>query len=233
MEETVREGISLQELDRIAEEHIRSAGARPAFLHYQPSGASHPYPATICASVNDVVVHGIPSGYKLKNGDIVSIDVGVNWRGGFSDAAITLPVGTVSEKAITLMRITKDALRAGIEISRAGNTIGDIGHAIDSATRAGNAHVMKHLTGHGVGLAVHEEPTIFNYGTPGQGMILKPGMVIALEPMTSFTTSHVIQDRETEGYVTADRSLSAHFEHTIIITEGDPIIATLRKNDIL
>ncbi|MFH1188558.1 MAG: type I methionyl aminopeptidase [bacterium] len=221
----VQPGVSLIELDRQAENFICLQGARPAFLGYKPDGAEHPYPNTICASVNDVVVHGIPSGQVLHDGDIVTIDIGVNWRGGFSDAAITVPVGNVSQEAKRLLVITKDALSAGIQAARGGNTLGDIGYAIESTARRGHAYVIKGLTGHGVGLAVHEEPTVFNYGTPGAGMVLRSGMVLALEPMTSFGTSHVMQKRD-DSYATIDGSISAHFEHTIIITDGESFVVT-------
>lgn len=225
LERAIRPGVRLIDLDTQAEYMIRAAHARPAFLGYRPDGAEHPYPNTLCTSVNEVVVHGLPTALTLKAGDVVTIDLGVNWRGGFSDAAITVPVGDISDETKRLLSVTKDALWAGIHAAQGGNTLGDIGHAIESVVRKGHARVMRGLTGHGVGVAVHEEPTVFNYGRSGEGMVLRPGMVLALEPMASFGTDRIVQ-RSDDSYATADGSISAHFEHTIVITEGEPIVAT-------
>lgn len=221
----VAPGVRLSELDAYAERLIREAGAKPSFLGYQPEGAAYPYPNAICASVGSTVVHGIPGDRVLEEGDIVSIDIGVNWQGGFSDAARTVPVGTVKKDALKLIEAAESALFMGIHAAHPGNTLGDIGHAIEREAARNHAHVLKGLTGHGVGLDVHEDPVIFNYGRPGDGMVLKEGMVLALEPMVSFNTSKVIQKPD-DSYATADGSLAAHAENTIVITKNGPLVVT-------
>lgn len=218
-------GVSLTALDRLAEKMIRANGGIPAFLKYHPYGAAKPFPATICASVNDVVVHGVPTSYKLKDGDILSIDCGVKIDGWYSDAAITVAIGAVSPKAQKLIRVTELALERGIEAARVGNTVGDIGYAIGGIIRANKMFVIKGLTGHGIGTDLHEDPSIFNEGDPGTGMKLKEGMVIAIEPMVSLGTGRVVQ-LEDDSFATSDGSLSAHFEKTIAITSDEARILT-------
>lgn len=218
-------GVALTALDQLAEKLIRAQGGEPAFLHYQPHGASHPYPASICTSVNDVVVHGVPSPYVLKKGDVVSIDCGVKLQGYYSDAAVTVAVGAVPAKLRRLISVTEEALERGIAAATAGNTIGDIGHTIGSFVKANGLHIVKGLTGHGVGTSLHEEPSVFNEGQSGTGMKLKPGMVLAIEPMVAIGTSTVEQLPD-ESYATIDKSIAAHFEKTIVITEGEARILT-------
>ncbi|MFH1694736.1 MAG: type I methionyl aminopeptidase, partial [Patescibacteria group bacterium] len=197
----------------------------PAFLGYRPDGVKEAYPFALCASVNNVIVHGQPYNYELKSGDLLKLDLGVDWKGGISDSAITVLIGKVSKEKKELAKITKDALLAGIKASRGGNTIGDIGHAIKEVVVKNHGFVVDGLTGHGVGEKLHEEPSVFNFGTPGEGMKLRPGMVLALEPMVSMGTSRIKQLPD-DSFATADGSDSAHFEHTILITEGKPEILT-------
>ena len=221
-------GVKLKSLDLIAWKVIKEAGggAYPAFLGYKPSGAEKPYPASICASVNEVVVHGVPNNYELKEGDIVSIDVGVKYKGFYTDGAMTFPVGKISKEAEKLMETTKEALSLGIKEAQVGKTIGDIGFAIEKCAKKNGVFVVKMLTGHGVGKRLHEPPTIFNFGRKGSGEKLLPGMTLAIEPMFALGTGDIKQT-EDESYATIDGSLAAHFEHTILITEKKPEILTL------
>ena len=226
LELLVQPGISARELDRIAEEKVRGAGAEPSFLGYRPDRHTPAYPATLCVSINEVVVHGIPTDDMIiQNGDIVSIDLGLKYQGMFTDSARTVIVGSASQEKKQLVYDTREALARGIRAARAGNTVGDIGHAVESFNngRYGN---VRELAGHGVGLAVHEDPYVPNYGKPGKGIELKPGMVLAIEPMFNLGTSNV--DFHNDGYTvtTADHQVSAHVEHTILITDGEPEILT-------
>lgn len=218
-------GITLTALDRLAEKMIRANGGEPGFLGYHPDGALHPYPATLCTSVNDVVVHGVPTVYKLKKGDVLKIDCGVKISGWNSDAAVTVIIGNVPPKVRKLVSVTEEALERGIKAAQAGNTVGDIGHAISSFVSANGFHVVQGLTGHGIGTELHEDPSIFNQGQPGKGMRLQPGMVICIEPMVAIGTGRVEQLPD-DSYATADGSMSAHFEKTIVITEKGPRILT-------
>lgn len=220
-----KEGVTLSALDRLAEKMIRANGGIPAFLGYHPHGADKPFPSTICASVNEVVVHGVPTSYKLKAGDILSIDCGVKINGWYSDAAITVAIGAVSPKIRKLITVTEMALERGIAAAQAGNTVGDIGHAIGSFVKANKFFVIKGLTGHGVGTDLHEDPSIFNEGEAGAGMTLREGMVIAIEPMVSLGTARVEQLPD-DSFATSDGSMSAHFEKTIAITADGPRILT-------
>ncbi len=221
----VKPGVTLAALDRLAKKIIETNGGEPAFLGYLPEGAHKPYPATLCTSVNDVVVHGVPSAYKIKKGDVVSIDCGVKIDGWYSDAAITVVVGAATPKIRKLVAVTEQALELGIEAAQVGNTIGDIGHAIGSHIKANGLHVVQGLTGHGIGTALHEDPNVFNDGKPGTGMMLQPGMVIAIEPMVAIGTGRVEQLPD-DSFATADGSISAHFEKTIAITSDGPRILT-------
>lgn len=221
----VRPGVTTLQLDTLARRLIEQAGASPAFLGYKPAGAASPFPYTICTSVNHVVVHGRPSQLQLQEGDIVSLDIGVNWQGGITDAAVTLPVGKVSQKAHSLIQATERALRNGIQAAIAGNTLGDIGYAIESTLQKEGFEVVEGLTGHGVGRAVHEEPAVYNFGKPGEGMRLSAGMVLAIEPMASVGGGEIIQLSD-DSFATKDNSLSAHFEHTVLIQEGEAEILT-------
>lgn len=224
--ERVAPGVSTGELNAYAEELVLAFGDLPAFKGYTPAGAPTPYPATLCVSVNDVVVHGIPSPHQiLKEGDLVSIDLGLRHRGLFTDAAITVPVGTISEELRELKEVTDGALAVGIAAARVGNTVGDIGYAIEQfvAKRYG---IVKGLAGHGVGRRIHEDPFIPNYGKAGTGEKLVSGMTIAIEPMLTLGKPAV--DFHDDGYTvtTRDGSIAAHSEHTIAITDDGPIILT-------
>lgn len=224
--QNAREGVSLIQLDRLANRLIKEAGATPAFLGYQPEGAEKPYPATICASLNEVVVHGVPTGRILKSGDILKLDFGLFYKGFCSDSAITVAIGEISEEAAHLIETTKKALYAGIREARIGNRLGDIGFAIQSVVERNSFKVVRGLTGHGIGKALHEEPVVYNSGQTGKGLILKSGMVLAIEPMTATGNDRIVQ-RKDESYATADSSLSAHFEHTVAVTESGPQILTV------
>jgi methionyl aminopeptidase len=226
--EMIKPGISTKDLDIYAEKLIRDMGDTPAFLNYRPEGASTPFPASLCVSVNDEVVHGIPKKNRiLKEGDIVSIDLGIKHKGLFTDMALTVPVGNVDEKKLKLMQVTEGALQAGIDAAMGGNTIGDIGYAIENFVhRQCKYGVVEVLSGHGVGRAIHEDPYIPNFGKKGKGAKLVPGMVVALEPMVNLGTKNVTIDDDEWTFRTADRKSSAHFEHTILITEGDAEILT-------
>ena len=218
----VEPGVSTKELDSIVRSCIEKQGATPYFLGYGG------FPASACISVNDVVIHGIPGSDKiLKNGDIVSIDVGAYYKGFHGDNAWTFACGDVSAEAQALMDATREALFEGIRAATAGNRIGDIGHAVQKYVEARSYSVVRDFVGHGVGAKLHEDPSVPNYGTPGRGVRLMPGMVIAIEPMVNQGTHRVrvLSDKWTT--VTADGKLSAHFEHTVAITSGGPVILTL------
>jgi len=226
----VAPGVSTKELDEYAEKLIRDMGDLPAFLGYKPDGALVPFPATLCVSVNDEVVHGIPSPKRvLKKGDIVSLDLGIKHRGLFTDMAITVPVGTVPPSSLALMKTTEEALHAGIDAAQAGCTVGDIGYSIERFVRSRKDvkyGIVDILSGHGVGRAIHEDPYIPNFGKAGTGAKLLPGMVLALEPMLNLGTKNVTLDGDGYTFRTADGKLSAHFEHTILITANGPEILT-------
>jgi len=217
----VRPGIATEELDRLAEEFIRARGGVPAFKGYRN------YPKTLCASVNDEVVHGIPSKRVLKDGDIVGLDLGAIVDGFYGDSAVTVPVGAIPPGAVELLRVTEEALYKGIEQAIVGNRLSDISHAIQRHAEAAGFSVVTDFVGHGIGQQLHEEPQIPNYGKPGQGPRLQVGMVLAIEPMINMGGSavRVLEDQWTA--VTRDGSLSAHFEHTIAVqTSGSPRILT-------
>ncbi|MFA5827491.1 MAG: type I methionyl aminopeptidase [Candidatus Paceibacterota bacterium] len=227
VKEIVKPGISTWELDKYAEKLIKDMGDEPAFLNYKPEGADFAYPASLCISVNNEVVHGIPSTKKiLKVGDIVSLDLGLKHKNLFTDMAITVGVGEVSNSSIKLMKATKDALKVGIAVSQGGNRIGDIGYAIENFVRKYRYGIVEVLSGHGVGRAIHEDPYIPNFGKSGTGAKLVLGMVIAIEPMLNNGTKNVTLDKDGYTFRTADGKRSAHFEHTILITEGEPEILT-------
>lgn len=219
----VQPGVNTQTLDEFAEQFIRSAGAVPAFKGYRG------YPRTLCASVNDEVIHGIPSRNRsLRQGDIVSLDVGVLLDGFYGDAAITAPVGTVSAEAARLIRVTKEALDRGIAAAHPGNRLYDISHAVQSWVEANGYSVVRDFVGHGIGRSLHEDPQVPNYGAPGQGPRLRAGMVLAIEPMVNAGESGTVVRDDRWTAVTADGSLSAHFEHTVAVTPDGPRVLTLR-----
>jgi methionyl aminopeptidase len=220
----VRPGVTTAELDAAAEEVIRKHGAIPTFKGYP---GPYPYPASICASVNEQLVHGIPSKRRLQQGDIISIDCGSTFEGFVGDSAITVGVGQISPQALRLIEVTEHALYVGIEKMRANNRVGDISAAIQAYVENAGFYVTREYTGHGVGRQMHEGPQVPNYGTPGRGQILRPGMTIALEPMVLVGTpqTRVLADQWTVA--SADGSLTAHWEHSVAITEGEPLILTL------
>ncbi len=230
VKEKIAPGVSTKDLDLYAEKLIREMGDTPAFLNYKPDGADTPFPASLCVSVNDEVVHGIPKKNRiLKEGDIVSIDLGVKYQGLFTDMALTAPVGEVSPRDKKLMQMTEQALQVGIDAARFGNTIGDIGYEIENFVRSNKSvkyGIVEVLSGHGVGRAIHEDPYIPNFGKKGTGAKLVAGMVVALEPMLNLGTKHVTMDDDGYTIRTADGKRSAHFEHTILITDGEPEILT-------
>lgn len=220
-----RAGMTTRTLDRMAYQLIHKAGAKPAFLHYRPAGAERAYPYTLCASVNTVVVHGQPSGYILQEGDLLKLDLGLVYKGFFSDAAVTVGIGPVSRAAQRLMAATEAALAAGVKEAAAGHTLGDIGSAIAAIAKKNKCSVADGLTGHGIGRALHEEPTVWNTGRKGEGGVLREGMVLAIEPMFTAGKPAIKQVRD-ESWATADDSLAAHFEHTVAITKNGPLVLT-------
>jgi methionyl aminopeptidase len=212
LRQAVVPGVTTAELDALAEREIRAAGAVPAFKGYKG------YPASICASVNEQVVHGIPSSRALKEGDIISIDLGAKLDGFYGDSAVTVPVGKISTKAVDLLRVTEESLWKAIEAVRPGARVSDVGHAVQAHVERFGFSVVREFVGHGIGAELHEEPQIPNYGEPGRGPRLAEGMVLAIEPMVNAGSAgvKVLQDGWTA--VTEDRSLSAHFEHTVAVT---------------
>lgn len=225
----VRPGITALELNRRAEELIAEGGDAAAFLNYKPAGAPRPYPASLCVSINEEIVHGIPNEKDkvIKEGDIVSLDLGLIHKGLITDSALTVGAGTVSKELQKLLKMTQEALMAGIREAKGGHRVGDISNAIERVGVAGKFGIVEELSGHGVGYHVHEDPYVPNYGEAGKGEALKPGMVIAIEPMFNLGTHEIRLDRDGYTYRTADGKPSAHFEHTILITKGDPEILTL------
>jgi methionyl aminopeptidase len=218
--ERARPGVTTEELDSLADEFIRSHGGVPTFKGYRG------YPASICTSPNDMVVHGIPGPYALDEGDLLSVDVGVTLDGFVADSAYTFPIGEISADAERLLEGCQAALAAGIEQCRVGNHLSDISHAIQRETESRGFSVVRSLVGHGVGRSMHEEPQIPNFGEPGRGPLLATGMTFAIEPMINAGGADVVLHEDQWSISTADRSLSAHFEHTVAITEEGPQILT-------
>ncbi|MBI5400597.1 MAG: type I methionyl aminopeptidase [Candidatus Yonathbacteria bacterium] len=227
--DAVKPGVTTRELDQLAEKLVRDIGDEPAFLNYTPEGARTAYPGTLCVSVDDEVVHGIAGDRMLLEGEIIGIDMGVNHGGFFTDSAITVPVGEIDDIAKKLITATDGALSAGIAVARAGNTVGDIGFAIEKYVKDKGFVVVEELGGHGVGYSQHEDPHIANYGTRGQGVRLKSGMVIALEPIVNEGTRYIKLMPDGYTYATKDHKRSAHFEHTILITDNSAEILTARN----
>lgn len=218
----IKPGITTKELDKLAHDFIIENGCTPSFLGYDG------YPGSICTSVNDEVVHGIPSNRKLKEGDIISIDIGACYKGYHGDSAWTYPVGEISKEKAELLRQTEESLYEGLSVIKPGVHIGDIGYAISKCANKYNLGVVKELVGHGVGSSVHEEPDVPNYGKPGTGPILKEGMVIAVEPMLNLGTPNIYILDDDWTIITADSKPSAHFEHTILVTKDGYTILTKR-----
>lgn len=225
---SVKAGMTTDDLDKIARDEIEKLGDTPAFLGYTPEGIRTPYPSALCVSINEEVVHGIPSKKRIiKEGDVVSVDLGLRHNGLFCDHAKTVIVGKVSKEIQDLVKDTKKALELGIAQARIGNTTGDIGNAVQSVAENGKYGLVKILSGHGVGKKIHDDPYVPNYGKPGQGAKLVEGMVIAIEPMFTLGKGHVRALRDEYTYVTKDKSMSAHFEHTVLITASGPKILTI------
>lgn len=216
----VAPGVTTRELDRVAYKLITAGGARPAFLGY------HDYPATLCTSVNDEIVHGIPSDRPLQEGDIVSVDAGLILDGYFADTATTFAVGNISEEARRLLQVTEESLVKAIEKAQAGGRLGDISAAVQQHVEAFGFSVVRDYTGHGIGRALHEPPQVPNYGAPGTRDRLRPGLVLAIEPMVNIGTEKTIVLDDGWTVKTADGSLSAHFEHTVAVTESGPYVLT-------
>lgn len=224
----VAPGVSTLDLDQYAEKLIRELGDTPAFLNYRPAGARKPFPASLCTSINDEVVHGIPKQNRvLKEGDIISIDLGLKHDGVFADHAVTVAVGNVAPNLQKLLDHTSKALEVGISAAQPGFHTGDIGAAIESFVKPHKYGIVDILAGHGVGRYIHEDPYIPNFGKPGEGAKLVPGMVIAIEPMLNLGTKEVFLEDDDWTFKTADGKYSAHFEHTVLITEDGPEILTL------
>jgi len=219
-------GVTTKELDAIAEEYIRSNDAVPAFKGYGHDKRNL-YPATLCTSVDDEVVHGIPGNRRLRNGEIISIDVGVKKNGFFGDGAWSFPVGKVSDEKKRLLDATRESLMKGIQAARANKHLHDISAAIQKHVEHNGFSVVRDLVGHGIGRELHEEPPVPNYGNEGSGPILQPGMTLAIEPMVNFGTYHVRVDADGWTVRTADNKPSAHFEHTVLITDNEPEILTI------
>ena len=218
----VTPGVTTADLDAAAERLVRAGGAEPAFKGYRG------YPATLCASINEEVVHGIPSKRALAEGDIISLDMGVKLNGFYGDSAVTVPVGRVSDDVLKLLRVTQEALERAIAKVQIGGRVSDIGHAVQRHVEANGFSVVREFVGHGIGASLHEEPQIANYGEPGRGPRLAEGMVLAIEPMVNMgrPAVKVLQDGWTA--VTKDGSLSAHFEHTVAVTREGPLVLTQR-----
>ena len=221
--EMVRPGVSTKEIDQAVYDFIVAQGAKPSFLGYNG------FPGSVCASINDTVIHGIPNGYVLKEGDIVSIDVGAYYQGFHGDCAATFPCGAISTEAQKLIEVTKQSFYEGLRFATQGHRVSDISHAIQTYVESNGFSVVRSFVGHGVGAQLHEEPEVPNFGQPGRGPRLLPGMTLAIEPMVNIGTYdvNVLKDRWTT--VTADGKLSAHYENTVLITDGEPEILTVAE----
>ena len=221
--EMVRPGVSTQQIDKAVHDYIVAQGAKPSFLGY------HGYPASVCISVNNTVIHGIPGGYVLQEGDIVSIDVGAYYEGFHGDCAATFPCGAISTQAQKLIDVTKQSFFEGIRLATRGHRVSDISHAIQTYVESNGFSVVRSFVGHGVGAQLHEEPEVPNFGQPGRGPRLLPGMTLAIEPMVNIGTHDVKVLKDGWTTVTADGALSAHYENTVLITDGEPEILTVAE----
>jgi len=226
LEEATTPGVTPHELDRLANKLIIEMGDEPSFLHYWPEGANKPYPATLCVSTNDEVVHGIPGGRSFKERDIVGLDLGIKHKNYHTDMARTVTIGRIDKEGDNLIKAAREALDAGIQMAREGNHIGDIGAAIFDVVKKYGFTIVEELGGHGIGQEVHEEPHIPNYGNPGEGMELKRGLTIAIEPIVNEGSGKIRLMPDGYTFKTKDGKRSAHFEHTVLITDGAPEILT-------
>ncbi|MCL1875313.1 MAG: type I methionyl aminopeptidase [Synergistaceae bacterium] len=231
LREIIKPGVSTGELDEAVSEYIKKSGAIPAFKGYKPTHAARPFPGVICTSVNSEIVHGIPRRERiLLEGDILSVDVGVCWHGYYGDAACTYPVGEISESRARLLKVTLECLNRAIASARKGNTLGDLGHAVESLAFANGYGIVRDYTGHGLGTKLHEAPQIPNYGKPGRGISLKSGMTLAIEPMIMAGREEVITGVDDWVVLTADGSDAAHFEKSVVITDNETEILTPWQN---
>ena len=221
--EMVRPGVSTKAIDKAVREFILDQGAKPSFLNYNG------FPASSCISVNDTVIHGIPSGYLLKEGDIVSVDVGAYYKGFHGDCAATFPCGTVSAEAMRLIQVTERSFYEGMRFAKRGHRVSDISHAIQTYVESNGFSVVRSFVGHGVGAQLHEEPEVPNFGPAGRGPRMLPGMTLAIEPMVNVGTHEVRVLRDGWTVVTTDGKLSAHYENTVLITDGEPEILTVNE----
>jgi len=228
MEKAIKPGITTRELDKIATDVLKQNGAIPSFKGQEGFEGSKPYPATICASVNNQVIHGIPGDYALKEGDIISIDMGALKNGYHGDAARTFGVGKISEEAQKLIEVTKQSFFEGMKFAKHGNRVSDISHAVQTYAESNGCSVVREFVGHGVGAELHEDPQVPNYGKPGRGPRLTKGMVIAVEPMINQGGYDIEILKDGWTVVTKDGSLSAHYENTVLITDGEPEFLTLK-----
>jgi methionyl aminopeptidase len=219
-------GVKASELDQIAYENIIKMGGYPSFLNYKPEFATKAFPNSLCVSVNDVIVHGVPTdNLILRQGDLVSLDIGMKYKGLYTDMAITIGIGRLKEEDKKLLIATRNALKEAIKMARYGNTLGDIGYAISNYAKKYNFKVIRDLVGHGVGYEVHEDPPVFNYGNRGEGLKLEEGLVLAIEPMLTFSTS-LIKENSDGSFSTLDGKKACHFEHTIAILKDKTIVIT-------
>ncbi len=214
----IKPGVRLMDIDKFAEQFIRDNGGKPAFKGY--GDPSNPFPNALCMSLNDVVVHGIPNEYELKEGDLLSVDCGVEMKGYFGDSAYTFGVGQVSQEAKQLMKITLECLQLGIDNAVFGKRVGDIGYAIQQHAEKNGYGVVRQLTGHGVGKALHEKPDVPNFGKRSDGKRLEEGMVIAIEPMITQFSKEIYESEDGWGILTSDKGLAAHYEHTVVVRRG-------------
>jgi methionyl aminopeptidase len=222
----VAPGVTTRALEQFTLRLIVEGGDEPSFLDYQPAGSNRPYPAALCVSVNEEVVHGLPGDRVLVKGDVVTLDCGLRHRGMYTDMAATIPVGSVSTEVTSLINVTRHALEAGVRAAKPGARLGDIGWEISRVARSNHLAVVKELSGHGVGFAVHEEPFVPNYGKKGSGILLRPGLVLAIEPMFSLGQGDIELRPDGFTFATRDGSISAHFEQTIAITTDGPLVLT-------
>lgn len=226
VEKAIKPGVTTEELNSIAEKLILKGGNKPSFLQYRPEGATEPYPATLCVSVNEEVVHGIPGDREIKNGDIVSIDLGLEHNGFHTDMARTIVVGKVDDVSKKLIEVTKESINIGIREAKTGAHTGDIGFAIESYVQEHGFSIVEELGGHGIGREVHEDPHISNFGKKGAGDELLEGMTIAIEPIVNAGKRHVQLHSDGYTFVTKDKNRSAHFEHTVVVTKNGGDILT-------
>ena len=226
--EATKPSVTTSELDQLARELIaKYPGATPSFLGYTPGGAhGNKFPAALCVSINDEIIHGLPGEQAVKNGDLVSLDLGLYYQGYHTDSAVTVAVGQVSQSAQKLLEVTRESLNIGVAEAVSGKTLGDIGHAIQSYVEEFGFSVIRDFAGHGIGKSIHEPPAVLNFGRPGEGEVLKTGMVIAIEPMVVAGKATTVQKSDGWTYATADGSLAAHFEHTVAVTENGVLILT-------